>query len=63
MIIFSCLLLIKSGLGYLAAAKFYSALVEKSSVQVVPAVEIQVQVSETTFPFIVFPIAIIRLEP
>lgn len=52
--IFSCLLLMKPGLGGLTAAQFYSALLEKSRVQVAAGVEGQVQVSETTLPFIVF---------
>ena len=60
--IFSCLLLIKPGLGGLTAAKFYSALLEKSRVQVLAGVEGQVQVSETTLPFIVFPVTLIHLE-
>ena len=53
--IFSCLLLIKPGLRGLTATKFYLALLEKSRVQVVAGVEGQVQVSETSLPFIVFP--------
>ena len=60
--IFSCLLLIKPGLGGLTATKFYSALLEKSRVQVLAGVEGQVQVSETTLPFIVFPVTLIHLE-
>ena len=60
--IFSCLLLIKPGLGGLTAAKFYSALLEKSRVQVLAGVVGQVQVSETTLPFIVFPVTLIHLE-
>ena len=60
--IFSCLLLIKPGLGGLTAAKFYSALPEKARVQVLAGVEGQVQVSETTLPFIVFPVTLIHLE-
>lgn len=60
---FLCLLLLKSGLEYLAAAKFCFCLLEKSRVGAMPGVGEWAWRREKTSPFIVFSMEIICLEP